>query len=74
MPLQTPAIVDQPPLTGNTRSTIGTITDIYSMIRVLFACFGDPSSRLPSLYSFNDPKGITLLGSTQDVRFERLEY
>lgn len=56
--LTTPVVVDQQPLTGNARSTVGTITDIYSMIRVLFARFGEPSSGLPSLYSFNDPKGM----------------
>lgn len=56
--LTTPVIVDQRGLSGNARSTVGTITDIYAMMRVLFARFGDPSSGLPSLYSFNDPKGM----------------
>ena len=54
----TPVIVDQRPLAGNARSTVGTITDIYSMIRGLFARFARPSSGRPSLYSFNDPKGM----------------
>ena len=56
--LTTPVIVDQRPLGGNARSTVGTITDIYSMIRVLFARHGEPSAGQPSLYSFNDPKGM----------------
>jgi excinuclease UvrABC ATPase subunit len=56
--LTTPVIVDQRPLTGNARSTVGTITDIYSMMRVLFAGLGEPSSGAPSVYSFNDPKGM----------------
>jgi len=56
--LKTPVIVDQRPLTGNARSTVGTITDIYSMMRTLFARFGEPSSGPPSMYSFNDPKGM----------------
>ena len=56
--LTTPVIVDQRGLSGNARSTVGTITDIYSMMRVLFAHFGDPRSGLPSLYSFNDPQGM----------------
>jgi excinuclease UvrABC ATPase subunit len=56
--LTTPVIVDQRPLGGNARSTVGTITDIYSMIRVLFARHGQPSLGQPSLYSFNDPKGM----------------
>jgi excinuclease UvrABC ATPase subunit len=56
--LTTPVIVDQRGLSGNARSTVGTITDIYAMMRVLFARLGNPSSGLPSLYSFNDPKGM----------------
>jgi excinuclease UvrABC ATPase subunit len=56
--LTTPVIVDQRPLGGNARSTVGTISDIYSMIRVLFARHGEPSLGQPSLYSFNDPKGM----------------
>jgi excinuclease UvrABC ATPase subunit len=56
--LTTPVIVDQRGLSGNPRSTVGTITDIYSMIRVLFARLGEPRSGLPSLYSFNDPQGM----------------
>ncbi len=56
--LTTPVIVDQRPLAGNARSTVGTITDIYAMIRALFARIGEPASGLPSMYSFNDPKGM----------------
>lgn len=54
----TPVIVDQRPLGGNSRSTVGTITDIYSMIRALFSRHGDPSAGRPSAYSFNDPSGM----------------
>jgi excinuclease UvrABC ATPase subunit len=56
--LTTPVIVDQRGLAGNARSTVGTITDMYAMMRVLFARFGEPSRGLPSLYSFNDPQGM----------------
>lgn len=56
--LTTPVIVDQRPLGGNARSTVGTITDIHAMIRVLFARYGEPNLGQPSLYSFNDPKGM----------------
>jgi excinuclease UvrABC ATPase subunit len=58
--LTTPVVVDQRPLGGNARSTVGTITDIYSMLRVLFARYGQPSAGQPSSYSFNDPKGMCL--------------
>nr|WP_116049857.1 excinuclease ABC subunit UvrA [Amycolatopsis palatopharyngis] len=53
--LTTPVVVDQRPLGGNARSTVGTVTDIYSMIRGMFA---KKAGSLPSLYSFNDPKGM----------------
>jgi excinuclease ABC A subunit len=56
--LTTPVVVDQRPLGGNARSTVGTISDIYSMIRVLFARHGAPGLGQPSMYSFNDPKGM----------------
>lgn len=56
--LTTPVIVDQRPLGGNARSTVGTITDIYSMIRGLFARHGGPDASTPAHYSFNDPRGM----------------
>jgi excinuclease ABC A subunit len=56
--LTTPVIVDQRPLGGNARSTVGTTTDIASMMRVLFARYGRPSAGPPSRYSFNDPNGM----------------
>ncbi len=56
--LTAPVVVDQRPLGGTARSTVGTITDIYAMMRVLFAHLGDPRSGRPSLYSFNDPTGM----------------
>lgn len=56
--LTTPVVVDQRPLGGSARSTVGTVTDIYSMMRVLFARYGGPGAGQPSLYSFNDPKGM----------------
>ncbi|MFD9443912.1 ATP-binding cassette domain-containing protein [Streptomyces sp. NPDC060006] len=56
--LSAPVVVDQKPAGGNSRSTVGTMTDIYSVIRALFARHGTPSSGLVSLYSFNDPKGM----------------
>jgi excinuclease UvrABC ATPase subunit len=56
--LTTPVVVDQRPLGGNVRSTVGTITDIYAMIRLLFSRYGSPSAGPPSAYSFNDPAGM----------------
>ncbi len=35
-------IVDQTPLGGNARSTVGTISDLYSSLRLLFSRIGEP--------------------------------
>ncbi|MFB4287457.1 ATP-binding cassette domain-containing protein [Nonomuraea sp. ATR24] len=56
--LTPPVVVDQKPLGGNARSTVGTITDIYSVIRSLFARYGTPTDGLASTYSFNNPRGM----------------
>ncbi|MGW2345207.1 ATP-binding cassette domain-containing protein [Streptomyces sp. NPDC001661] len=55
----TPAIVvDQRPIGGHSRSTVGTMTDVYSVIRVLFSRHGTPSAGPATAYSFNDPSGM----------------
>ncbi|WP_067464793.1 ATP-binding cassette domain-containing protein [Actinomadura macra] len=51
-------VVDQRPIGGNARSTVGTITDIYSIMRVLFSRHGTPSAGEAGAYSFNDPQGM----------------
>lgn len=55
----TPAIVvDQRPIGGHSRSTVGTMTDIHSVLRVLFSRHGTPSAGPATAYSFNDPSGM----------------
>ncbi|NBE56476.1 ATP-binding cassette domain-containing protein [Streptomyces sp. YC537] len=55
----TPAIVvDQKPVGGHSRSTVGTMTDVYSVLRVLFSRYGTPSAGAATAYSFNDPSGM----------------
>ncbi|MGW0288743.1 ATP-binding cassette domain-containing protein [Streptomyces tuirus] len=55
----TPAIVvDQRQIGGHSRSTAGTMTDVYSVIRVLFSRHGTPSAGPATAYSFNDPSGM----------------
>ncbi|MEI5097467.1 excinuclease ABC subunit UvrA [Streptomyces sp. PmtG] len=51
-------VVDQKPIGGHSRSTVGTMTDIYSVIRVLFSRHGTPSAGTATAYSFNDPSGM----------------
>lgn len=51
-------IVDQKPIGGNSRSTVGTATDIASLIRLLFSRVGVPSAGGATAYSFNHPLGM----------------
>ncbi|GHC99889.1 thiamine ABC transporter permease [Streptomyces violarus] len=51
-------VVDQRPVGGHSRSTVGTMTDVYSVIRVLFSRHGTPSAGPATAYSFNDPSGM----------------
>ena len=54
----TPAIViDQRPVGTSARSTVGTMTDIAPLLRLLFSRCGTPSAGPSSAYSFNDPTG-----------------
>lgn len=55
----TPAIViDQKPVSANERSTVGTMTDIAPLIRLLFSRCSTPSAGTSNYYSFNDPLGM----------------
>ncbi|MFI7336541.1 ATP-binding cassette domain-containing protein [Streptomyces sp. NPDC050085] len=51
-------VVDQKPIGGHSRSTVGTMTDVYSVLRVLFSRHGTPSAGAATAYSFNDPSGM----------------
>lgn len=50
-------IVDQKRIGGNSRSTLGTITDINPLLRLLFSRMGQPHIGPSSYFSFNDPNG-----------------
>ncbi|MET8777284.1 excinuclease ABC subunit UvrA [Nocardia sp. NPDC004654] len=56
--LTAPVVIDQQPVGGGPRSTVGTMTDIYSMVRAMFARFGSPSAGFVYNYSFNVPQGM----------------
>jgi len=51
-------IVDQKPLGGGSHSTVGTVTDIASVFRLLFSRFGKPHIGYANMFSFNDPMGM----------------
>lgn len=55
----TPAIViDQRPFSGSVRSTVGTMTDVAPLLRLLFSRCATPSLGPSAAYSFNDPSGM----------------
>ena len=57
--LSTAIIIDQKPLGGNARSTLGTISDISPLFRILFSRFGMPKyGNASNAFSFNDPEGM----------------
>lgn len=51
-------IVDQKKLGGGSHSTVGTVTDISTALRLLFSRIGKPSIGYANMFSFNDPQGM----------------
>ena len=51
-------VVDQKRLGGGSHSTVGTITDIYTVLRLLFSRVGKPFVGYSNVFSFNDPQGM----------------
>lgn len=51
-------IVDQKRIGGNSRSTLGTITDINPLVRMLYSRIGKPHVGPGHYFSFNDPSGM----------------
>jgi len=56
--LSMPIVVDQKRLGGGSHSTMGTITDIYPVLRRLYSYIGKPHVGHANVFSFNDPKGM----------------
>jgi excinuclease UvrABC ATPase subunit len=53
-------MVDQKRLGGGSHSTVGTVTDIASVLRLLFSRIGTPYVGSANAFSFNDPQGMCL--------------
>ncbi|HLJ33958.1 MAG TPA: excinuclease ABC subunit UvrA, partial [Ktedonobacteraceae bacterium] len=53
-------LVDQKRLGGGSQSTVGTVTDIAPVLRILFSRIGKPSVGNANAFSFNDPVGMCL--------------
>lgn len=51
-------VIDQSRLGGNARSTVGTISDMYASLRLLFSRIGMPNIGPASYFSFNNPNGM----------------
>src|SRR5690606_19379811 len=53
-------LVDQRRLGGNARSTVGTATDAWTHLRLLFSRIGSPRVGESNRFSFNDSAGMCL--------------
>ena len=56
--LSAAVVIDQKRLGGNSRSTVGTVTDLYALLRLLFSRIGEPAVGYSNAFSFNHPKGM----------------
>ena len=50
-------VIDQKKPANNNRSTVGTYTDIYALLRLLFSRVGEPFVGYSDTFSFNHPAG-----------------
>ena len=50
-------VIEQRKPANNSRSTVGTYTDIYSLLRLLFSRIGKPFVGYSDIFSFNHPLG-----------------
>lgn len=56
--LSAAVVIGQQRIGGNSRSTVGTITDIHSLLRLLYSRIGTPPAGYSNAFSFNDPAGM----------------
>lgn len=74
--LTTAIVIDQRPFSGSVRSTVGTMTDIAPLLRLLFSRCATPGAGASAAYSFNDPQGMCPacggLGKTVQFDFNKI--
>lgn len=74
--LNVPIIINQKRLGGSARSTVGTATDVYASLRLLFSRMGKPFVGYSNVFSFNNPVGMCPacegLGFVQTVNVDAL--
>src|SRR4051794_20275381 len=51
-------VVEQKRLGGGSHSTVGTITDIATVLRLLYSRMGQPNIGYANMFSFNDAQGM----------------
>jgi len=51
-------VVDQERMGANSRSTVGTATDAYTMLRIIYSRLGDPHIGTSTAFSFNSAEGM----------------
>ncbi|GAA3988508.1 excinuclease ABC subunit UvrA [Allokutzneria multivorans] len=51
-------VVDQERMGANSRSTVGTATDAYTLLRIAFSRLGTPNAGSAHAFSFNNPEGM----------------
>jgi excinuclease UvrABC ATPase subunit len=74
--LNAPIIIDQKRVGGGSRSTVGTYTDIFVLLRLLFSRVGQPYAGPAYAFSFNTPQGMCAecegIGKTVQLDLNRL--
>lgn len=69
-------VIDQKKPSSNSRSTVGTYTDIYPLLRLLFSRVGTPFVGYSDVFSFNHPSGKCQrcqgLGEVKDLDIHKL--
>ena len=69
-------VIDQKKPANNSRSTVGTYTDIYALLRLLFSRIGEPFVGYSDSFSFNHPSGSCPrcggLGTVTDLDIHKL--
>ena len=69
-------IVDQERMGANSRSTLGTATDVNAMLRIVFSRLGQPHIGPSFRFGFNTPEGMCLrcegLGHVTDIDLDEL--
>jgi excinuclease UvrABC ATPase subunit len=70
-------VIDQERMGANVRSTVGTVTDAYAMLRIIFSRLGEPHIGPSTAFSFNVP-AATIKGEIKvergDQEWEQREF